>query len=94
MAQRESLENADTLMEKSVETSPEREEKLKDDSAASPDESEYITGFKLNIVIAACTMAGFLMLLDTSIVATVSRSLLSVCPQSPLTVSGDSQNHK
>ena len=36
------------------------------------DEWEYITGYKLLVVIAACTMAGFLMLLDTSIIATVS----------------------
>jgi hypothetical protein len=32
---------------------------------------DYITGIKLVLVIVACTTAGFLMLLDTSIVATV-----------------------
>ncbi|KAH8799833.1 major facilitator superfamily-domain-containing protein [Xylogone sp. PMI_703] len=38
--------------------------------APAEDESEYISGFKLAAVVASCTMAGFLMLLDTSIVAT------------------------
>lgn len=34
-------------------------------------DEKYITGMKLVLVIVACTTAGFLMLLDTSIVATV-----------------------
>lgn len=46
---------------------------------ASPDqplaqEAEYITGWKLFVVVGACTMATFLMLLDVSIVATVTRN--------------------
>ena len=45
-----------------------------DDSAETPidEEHEYVTGYKLFAVIGACTMAGFLMFLDSSIVATVS----------------------
>ena len=35
-------------------------------------EWEYITGFKALIVLAAVTLAAFLMLLDNSIIATVS----------------------
>ncbi|KAG0646296.1 Efflux pump, partial [Hyphodiscus hymeniophilus] len=38
--------------------------------AAMEAEQEYITGVKLFLVTSACTMAGFLMLLDTSIIAT------------------------
>jgi hypothetical protein len=37
-------------------------------------EEEYVTGIKLVLIIASCTTAGFLMLLDTSIVATVSET--------------------
>lgn len=40
------------------------------------DEEEYVTGFKMVIVLVAVTAASFLMLLDTSIVATVSTSRL------------------
>ena len=35
-------------------------------------EHEYITGFKLWIVIASITLCCFLMMLDTSIIVTVS----------------------
>ena len=38
---------------------------------------EYVTGFKLAIVIASVTMVFFLVMLDLSIVATVSQA--SVC---------------
>jgi len=45
-----------------------------DHSPAPIDEKyEYVTGYKLFVVIGASTVAGFLMLLDTSIVATVSQ---------------------
>jgi hypothetical protein len=37
----------------------------------NPEEWEYVTGFKLLVAIAAVTAAIFIMLLDTSIVATV-----------------------
>jgi len=40
----------------------------------SEDEWEYITGVKLYLVIGMVTLACFIMLLDTSIVATVSQS--------------------
>lgn len=36
------------------------------------EEEEWVTGFKLAVIVAAVTMAAFLMLLDVSIVATVS----------------------
>lgn len=35
-------------------------------------EEEWVTGLKLGVIVAAITMAAFLMLLDVSIVATVS----------------------
>lgn len=38
----------------------------------TPEEWEYVTGFKILVAIAAVTAAVFIMLLDTSIVATVS----------------------
>jgi hypothetical protein len=44
------------------------------DSTTPEGDWEYATGLNLTIVIAACTTAGFLMLLDTSIVATVSET--------------------
>jgi len=45
-----------------------------EESATTPAEEdwEYVTGIRLAVVLAACTLFGFLMLLDTSIVATVS----------------------
>jgi nucleoside permease NupC len=39
-------------------------------------EKEWVTGLKLAVIVAAITMASFLMLLDVSIVATVSPSSL------------------
>lgn len=41
------------------------------DVDVTPQEHEYVTGIRLGMVIAAVTAASFLMLLDTSIVATV-----------------------
>jgi hypothetical protein len=35
-------------------------------------EHEYVTGFKLSIIIASVTLVAFLIMLDTSIIATVS----------------------
>lgn len=43
----------------------------------SSDMYEYVTGFKLAIVIASVTMVFFLVMLDLSIIATVSQA--SVC---------------
>lgn len=68
-----------------------------DDSTTTPaaeEEREYVTGHKLIVVIAACTMAGFLMLLDTSIVATVSLDFTSVLMPSLLITTGHSQNYQ
>jgi hypothetical protein len=39
---------------------------------ADTEEEEWVTGLRLVVIVAALTMAAFLMLLDTSIVATVS----------------------
>jgi hypothetical protein len=41
-----------------------------------PSKEEWITGLKLAVIVAAITMAAFLILLDVSIVATVSPSSL------------------
>ncbi|RFU24275.1 hypothetical protein B7463_g12062, partial [Scytalidium lignicola] len=61
------IEKQGDINEKMDEASTPVEEKS---PAAAEDELEYITGFKLAAVVASCTLAGFLMLLDTSIVAT------------------------
>jgi hypothetical protein len=37
--------------------------------------SEYITGFKLYVVLFGLTLVGFVIMLDATIVATVSRPL-------------------
>ena len=49
------------------------------DSTRTPaeEEWEYVTEYKLIDVMGACTMASFLMSLDTSIVATVSPGFTS-----------------
>jgi hypothetical protein len=41
------------------------------------EEQEYITGIKLYLVVSAVTLVAFLMLLDMSIIATVS--LAEIC---------------
>lgn len=40
--------------------------------AVKDDEREYITGYKLGMVVAGVTLVCFLVLLDTSIIVTVS----------------------
>lgn len=40
----------------------------------SNDSTEYVTGFKLALVVASVALACFLMLLDTMVISTVSRS--------------------
>ena len=47
-------------------------------------EWEYVTGFKLAVVIGAVTIVCFLMMLDTSIVATVSQTCNSPLPSHSL----------
>jgi hypothetical protein len=42
-----------------------------DKEVAKPDEPEYVTGFKLVIIVASVALACFLMLLDTMIISTV-----------------------
>lgn len=46
-------------------------------SRATTEEEVYITGFKLMMVVISVTSAAFLMLLDVSIVATVSYNKLT-----------------
>lgn len=46
-------------------------------SIPATDEWEYVTGFKLYLVVAAVAIVAFLMLLDVSIVATVCLHILS-----------------
>jgi hypothetical protein len=42
-----------------------------DKEVVKPDEPEYVTGFKLAIIVASVALACFLMLLDTMIISTV-----------------------
>jgi hypothetical protein len=42
------------------------------DNPTDTEEGEWVTGLRLVVIVAVLTMAAFLMLLDTSIVATVS----------------------
>lgn len=39
----------------------------------SHDENEYVTGFKLALIVGSCALACFLMLLDTMVISTVNR---------------------
>lgn len=57
-------------------TSPVAEQSDEKPQQSSPaeDEDEYVTGFKLIIVIVAVTLVCFLMMLDMSIIVTVSMS--------------------
>jgi hypothetical protein len=68
--QHHSLESQDVAKEKRDDP----KDTSLEDSTMPEGNQEYVTGFKLTIVIAACTTAGFIMLLDTSIVATVSET--------------------
>lgn len=49
-------------------------ENVETQSDAPSDDWEYITGFKLFIVLAALTVTCFLMMLDTSVIVTVSEA--------------------
>jgi hypothetical protein len=66
-----------------------------EDSTRTPAEKEWenVTRYKLAVVMAACTMAGFLMFLDTSIVATVSQSPVNRHTSFPLISTGHSKDH-
>lgn len=55
---------------------------------------EWIEGFQLFVVMAGITLVIFLMLLDTSIVATVCLAVIVRGIRLRLTVAGCSQNHK
>lgn len=70
-------QEAHTILANSDEPSPnqdhENDTSLEDAAGTRTEKDwEYITGYKLIVVIAATTMAGFIMFLDTSIIATVS----------------------
>ena len=43
-------------------------------TATDGDDWEYVTGYKLWMILSAVTLACFTMLLDTSIIVTVTRS--------------------
>jgi hypothetical protein len=47
-------------------------------STPAEEEWEYVTGYKLIVVMGACTVADFLTSLDTLIVATVSPEFTSL----------------
>lgn len=70
-----SLDRVERDKEQMVEASPPLDIETPDQSADSAKEWEYITGLKLMVVIAAVTMTAFLVLLDNSIVTTVSQPL-------------------
>jgi hypothetical protein len=60
---------------------------------ADAGEEEWLTGYKLTIIMVALTLAAFLMLLDTSIVATVGPES-HLCSVYPLTTIGNSADYK
>jgi hypothetical protein len=51
----------------------EPEPQLEKSDTAATEEWEYVTGFKLFAVVGVVTLACFILLLDTAIIATVSR---------------------
>lgn len=68
-----SLYNDDIQIQDAPNMNTEDTEQPSSEGSTTPKEDgDYITGFKLYIIIGACTVATFLMLLDTSIIATVS----------------------
>jgi hypothetical protein len=88
------------------EVAPHTEDVLTSDStppatppaATKADEAdwEYVTGLKLHVVIVTVTLACFIMLLDTSIVATVCAALICYIMSLVLLIemSGYSSNHE
>ena len=67
---------------------------LEDSTRTSAEkEWEYVTGYKFVVVMAACTMAGFVMFLDRSIVATVSQSPVNRHTSFLLISTGHSKDH-
>ena len=52
-------------------TPPSESPSVPDKEVVKPDEPEYVTGFKLVIIVASVALACFLMLLDTMIISTV-----------------------
>ncbi|KAH6845699.1 major facilitator superfamily domain-containing protein [Chaetomium sp. MPI-CAGE-AT-0009] len=51
-------------------TPPSEEPSVPDKEVIKPEEPEYVTGFKLAIIVASVALACFLMLLDTMIIST------------------------
>jgi hypothetical protein len=101
MEKHDNLLGAHPNLENSVEPNENRDngkDTSLEDSTRIPTEEEeweYITGYKLIVVIAASTMAGFLMFLDSSIVATVSTNAnKSKLFARSLTSTGDSDDHQ
>ena len=73
---KESESPAVELIDKDTQSPPKSPAQDPAPVAAETDKMEWVTGLKLAVIIAAITMAAFLMLLDVSIVATVSVPLL------------------
>ena len=71
-------ESATIQPEKAVDEPPssstEAPEQAPTTAVTTSEQEEWITGLKLGVIVAAISMAAFLMLLDVSIVATVSSS--------------------
>ncbi len=71
---------------------------IPDDAQAVPapkaEEEEWVTGLKLAAIVTALTMAAFLMLLDISIVATVSCFLIQFLEVFVDHLTGNPKNHQ
>ena len=73
-AQESSLEQEDGKRQQSTFTSPldgSKEMNTQDTNQQPIDELAWVTGIRLLIIMGAICLVGFLMLLDTSIIATV-----------------------
>lgn len=57
------------------------------------DERQYLTGLRLAIVLGSVTLVCFLVLLDMSILGTVSSTYEQITCHLPLTQSGYPTNH-
>ena len=66
-----SSEKAETEPQKQLQDAAPEDKPAEASAGQGAQEEEFITGFKLAIVLVAVTLVAFLMLLDTSIVATV-----------------------
>jgi hypothetical protein len=75
-------------------SSPERSNNESAVPAPETDEEEWVTGLKLTAIVSFITMAAFLMLLDVSIVATVSYFLNQLLEVDIDGLAGGPKNHQ